>query len=259
MAPVMKKILLVDDDDHLLLTLGDYLSYEGFDVSTARSGEEALAALEKDAPDLIVLDIGMPGMGGLGFLKERDEANQTGAIPILVFTARSTMESFFDNVEVDAFLAKPRREEDLLRKIKEILARRDAVNKAASRPARNVLLVEDDFEVVQEVSRMFRQGQDNLTLRVSPTASDAVEKAATVRPDLVLTKEVLRGMNGDELALLLRQMPKTHDVPVLLYDNTRLYDGTREIRYRQFGRTDRYVGSLNGADLYQSVCQALGI
>ena len=121
-----------------------------------------------------------------------------------------------------------------------------------ARVPRKILLIDDDDPL--------RMGQDNLTLRVSPTASDAVEKAATMRPDLiVLTKEVLRGMNGSELGALLRQMPMTHDVPVLLYDNTRLYDGTREIRYRQFGRTDRYVGSLSGPDLYESVRKALGI
>ena len=60
-------ILLVDDEKHLLVSLRDYLTFEHFTVTTAQSGEEALEVLERITPDLIVLDISMPGMGGMGF------------------------------------------------------------------------------------------------------------------------------------------------------------------------------------------------
>jgi len=53
------KILLVDDDRNLLLTLFDFLTFKGFDVTTARTGEDALAVLEHLTPDLIILDIGI--------------------------------------------------------------------------------------------------------------------------------------------------------------------------------------------------------
>ena len=62
-------VLLVDDDTSLLVTLSDFLKFEGYHVVTADSGEEALRRLEEIRPDLIILDMSMPGMGGVGFLK----------------------------------------------------------------------------------------------------------------------------------------------------------------------------------------------
>ncbi|NQT93034.1 MAG: response regulator [Lentisphaerae bacterium] len=61
---VKKRILLIDDDTSLLTTLSDFLSFEGYEVVTADSGEQGLRRLQTTEPDLIVLDMSMPGMGG---------------------------------------------------------------------------------------------------------------------------------------------------------------------------------------------------
>ncbi|MBV5332248.1 response regulator, partial [bacterium] len=63
-----RKLLLVDDDPSLLETLGDFLTFEGYEVLCAASGEEALVKMRPFQPDLIILDMGMPGMGGTGFM-----------------------------------------------------------------------------------------------------------------------------------------------------------------------------------------------
>ena len=65
-----RKILLVDDDASLLATLGDFLESEGYEVAKAASGEKALAMLRISQPELIVLDMSMPGIGGMGVLDE---------------------------------------------------------------------------------------------------------------------------------------------------------------------------------------------
>ena len=65
-----KRILLIDDDTSLLLTLSDFLIHEGYQVVTANSGEQGLKRLDEVDPDLIILDMNMPGMGGVGFLRE---------------------------------------------------------------------------------------------------------------------------------------------------------------------------------------------
>jgi len=64
-GPDRYTIMIVDDNRHLLVALGDYLTFQGYDVVTAATGEEALRKLERGGADLIVLDIGMPGMGGM--------------------------------------------------------------------------------------------------------------------------------------------------------------------------------------------------
>lgn len=251
------KILLVDDDRHLLVTLGDFLRFKGFDVTPARSGEEALAALDNDTPDLIILDIGMPGMGGIAFLKRLEEEGRAENLPILVLTGRAAMEEFFAEVKVDAFLSKPCREEELLKKIREVLTRRNALAAERMKPTASVLLVEDDFEVIEDIRNTFRSGLRGITLEVATTAAEAIEKAATMSPDAILSAEILRGMNGDEMAALIRQMPGAHLIPVVLYDKTRLFDGMREYRYRLYGRVTKFVGAADGSRLYKALCEVL--
>lgn len=251
------KILLVDDDRHLLVSLGDFLTFKGFEVTTARSGEDALAILEYLTPDLIILDIGMPGMGGIGFLKHLDSQGEAGKFPILVLTGRASMEEFFSSVTVDDFLPKPCREKELLRKIKEILTRRNAIAAERLKPHADVLLVEDDFKVIEEIEKAFRIGVRDIALEVATTASEAMEKATANRPSLILSTEVLRGMNGDEMAALLHQMPGSHSIPVVLYDKTHLFDGIREVRYRMYGRAKKFVGAADGFSIYDAVCEVL--
>lgn len=116
------KILLVDDDASLLHMVEDMLTYEGFEVVLAQSGEDALARLIEMQPDLIILDIGMPGIGGLGFLRRMTEQNSKKFCPVLVFTARAELQSFFNSAIVAGFLAKPSTCENLLNTIRKILA-----------------------------------------------------------------------------------------------------------------------------------------
>ena len=109
-----RKLLLIDDDTSLLVTLRDFLEFEGYDVVTADSGEKGLEMLGTMKPDLIVLDMSMPGMSGVGFLKAISSADGKPAHPVLVLTARANMAEFFANVDVDGFVAKPCDPSDLL-------------------------------------------------------------------------------------------------------------------------------------------------
>jgi CheY-like chemotaxis protein len=86
-----KKILLVDDDPNICMMLGDFLMSEGYEISTVHSGEEALTILKQYKPDLIILDMGMPGMGGTGLLEHISAPTGYFPTPVLVLTARSEM------------------------------------------------------------------------------------------------------------------------------------------------------------------------
>lgn len=121
------KILLIDDDPAVLLTVGDRLRLEGYEVIKAAGGDQALNMLRTDTPDLIVLDITMPGMTGLAFMKRISMPDGRPRYPILVFTARSNMEPFFSDMAVEGFLAKTAEPQRLMDEIRRILARtRDA-------------------------------------------------------------------------------------------------------------------------------------
>ncbi len=83
----MAKILIVDDDAHIVRVLSMWLGRHGYDVVTARDGGSALAALDGDEVDMIISDINMPFLDGVGLAKAV-RAKSGPAIPILMLTAR---------------------------------------------------------------------------------------------------------------------------------------------------------------------------
>jgi DNA-binding response OmpR family regulator len=210
------RILLVDDEQHLLISLKDYLVSERFDVVTATSGEEALAMLDQVKPGLIVLDISMPGMGGLGFLRNISGPDGKTAYPVLVLTARSMLESFFDSVAVAGFLTKPCDENKLVSTIRKILA------STQKRPARSqgrqftVLLAENDPRVMAGMTTAFTTA--GFEVLVAVDGPDVLDKAVTLNPDVVVMKEILPRLNGSAVARLIDVMTSLSGLPVLIYD-----------------------------------------
>ena len=225
-----KRILLVDDDRHLLIALSDYLMFEGFDVIQARSGEEALRKMEKADPNLIILDICMPGMGGTGFLKRMPRGKDGQYCPVLVLTARSAMEDFFDKIDVEGFLAKPCSEATLLREIKSILARKEALPEKRHSQGKRILLAENDAKLAEAIQRALKEAGYRVTVVRSGPA--ILERSAIVKPHLILMKDQLPRIKGSAVAPLLKSMPSVKETPVLIYDKTLEVGEDRHQRYR---------------------------
>ena len=80
----MKKILIIDDDPTFQKTAGDAVKQTGYKVFTAYDGEEGLVLTEKERPDLIILDLAMPKMGGIDFLKMLHKDKDLNNIPVLI-------------------------------------------------------------------------------------------------------------------------------------------------------------------------------
>ena len=103
------RILIVDDDPRLLHVVSMYLTIEGYDVTTASDGEEGLTAMDVARPDLVILDVMMPGMDGLEACRRIKRDPVTRSIPVLMFTALSRE----DDIEAgrsagaDRFINKP--------------------------------------------------------------------------------------------------------------------------------------------------------
>jgi CheY-like chemotaxis protein len=213
------RLLLVDDEKHLLILLKDFLSYEGFDVSVAESGEAALDQLEKGLePDLIILDISMPGIGGLGFLRRVSGADGKPMYPVLVLTARSKMEEFFGMVDVDGFLAKPCDENKLVGKIREILTVRKASPERQGRIKKQILLADDEESTVRSLKPALEGA--GYEVDVVTNGPEILERAPTTIPDLILIKEILPRLNGSAVASLISVMPSLASIPVVIYDET---------------------------------------
>jgi DNA-binding response OmpR family regulator len=83
------RILLVDDDPRLVNIVAMYLSIEEYEVVTASNGEDALKQIEEQMPDLVILDVMMPGMDGLEACKRIRSNPKTSSLPVLMFSALS--------------------------------------------------------------------------------------------------------------------------------------------------------------------------
>ena len=118
------RILLVDDDPGIRLSIQRALEFEGHEVRTAEDGLLALEAVAAEAPDLIVLDVSMPRLDGLGVCRRlRTEGND---VPILVLTARQGVSDRVAGLDAgaDDYLPKPFALEELLARVRALLRRR---------------------------------------------------------------------------------------------------------------------------------------
>ena len=123
MAMTNHKILLVDDDRDLLEMLLSIFLRAGYTkLLTASSGPEALRAWKENQPDLVVLDVMMPGMDGFSVLKE---IRRTSRVPVLMLTARGEAEDRIEGLEIgaDDYLPKPFLPRELLLRAGAILSR----------------------------------------------------------------------------------------------------------------------------------------
>ena len=100
----MKKIMVVDDEENIRFLYKEELEDDGFAVELARNGEEALEKLPVVDPDLVTLDIKMPGMGGIEVLKRIRENNKD--LPIILCSAYSDYKQDFATWASDAYVVK---------------------------------------------------------------------------------------------------------------------------------------------------------
>jgi DNA-binding response OmpR family regulator len=116
------RLLLVDDDRALAAMLGEYLALQGFKVESVASGEEALASIESRSPDLIVLDIGLPGIDGLETLAR---VRARHMVPVIMLTARGEDHDRIAGLlaGADDYLPKPFNPLELAARIRAVLKR----------------------------------------------------------------------------------------------------------------------------------------
>lgn len=156
----MTDILIVEDNKEIATLLCDFLRNEGFAVSTADSGEKALAIYEKYGAKLVVLDIMLPGIDGFAVCRRIREKENT---PIIILSARDTREDKLNglNLGADDYMEKPYDIDILIAKIKGIFKRRydsDAIScgelkldrqkRTVTKSGREIALTDKEFELL---------------------------------------------------------------------------------------------------------------
>jgi DNA-binding response OmpR family regulator len=189
-----KHILLVDDDTLLRRSLAFNLEQAGYRVSTAASAEDALALLRRDLPDLILLDIGLPGMDGLDALRH---FQKNAAPPIIFLTARHRELDQALGLELgaDDYMTKPFDLNVLLARIKAVLRR--SQRPAASASTESVPLVVGDLAVDPAAHLVTLKGQ---SVDLSPREFALLHTLALEAGRVVTVDDLLARVWGAEYA-----------------------------------------------------------
>jgi len=121
-----ERILVVDDEEDILELLKFNLTREGYDVSVAASGEQAIDITRKELPHLIVLDLMLPGMDGLEVTKALKKDSETGGIPIVMLTAKGEEADIVTGLELgaDDYVTKPFSPRILVARVRAVLRRK---------------------------------------------------------------------------------------------------------------------------------------
>ncbi len=136
MAISNQTILLVDDEEHILELLHFNLVNAGFKVATAINGEKAIKYCQDTPPDMILLDIMLPGIDGLETCKRLKSQSRTALIPIIMITARSEEIDKLIGFELgaDDYITKPFNMRELVARVKALLRRSSIVIKETNEP-----------------------------------------------------------------------------------------------------------------------------
>ncbi len=150
-----KKILIIEDEEDIIELLKYNLVKSGFNVNYVMSGEEALSAVNKENPDLILLDLMLPGIDGLEVCRIIKNDSENLQIPIIMLTARGEEEDIIKGLKAgaDDYITKPFSPKILLARIKTVL-RRDGkryynpesiiqIDKLSINPEKHEVLIDD--------------------------------------------------------------------------------------------------------------------
>ena len=118
-----KRILAADDQRHIARLVQYHLEHAGYEVELAHDGAEALEKVRSTRPDLVILDVMMPGLDGLEVLRRMKEDPETEPIPVIMLTAKSEADDALEGYDRGAqwYLSKPVDPEELLTFVNNVL------------------------------------------------------------------------------------------------------------------------------------------
>jgi two-component system, OmpR family, response regulator len=149
-----RRVLVVDDEENVTHLVSSALRFDGFETVTADNGQSALAAVAESDPDLVVLDVMMPGIDGLGVLQSLRAAGSQ--VPVIFLTARDAATDRIGGLRAgaDDYVVKPFSVEELLARVHAVLRR------STTEQAREGLLKVADLELDENSHEVTRAGEE---------------------------------------------------------------------------------------------------
>lgn len=193
---IAKKILVVDDDPHIRNLLTDVMEGEGFMAITCADTEEGFTRIIKSQPDLVILDVKMPRIGGIELCRLLRENPQTKNIPIIMLTVESSETDKVIGLEVgaDDYITKPFSNRELVARVKSLLRRTSRKD--------DVDAIKADGLEMNLISRTASLNKKQVSLR--PKEFDLLYMFLK-KPNVVLSREyILESVFNTQAALTTR-------------------------------------------------------
>jgi two-component system cell cycle response regulator len=259
------RILIVDDIEANVKLLEAKLASEYFDTLTAYDGESALETAREQAPDLILLDVMMPGMDGIEVCRALRADERTAHIPVVMLTALSDIEDRVRGLEAgaDDFLSKPANDLTLFSRVRSLIRLKMMIDELRARQATNggdagvsmaqiaedaagsILLIEHDEIQRQNLERKLADGGHEVLTAAS--GADGMNLARDRQPDLVIVAVDLGAEDGLRLVSQLRGDERMRHLPILLLLDD--YDLPRLAKGLDIGVTDYLIRPVDGNEL----------
>ena len=227
-------ILVIDDTPHNVKLLAALLSAKGYAIATAADGAEGLEKIRALRPDLVLLDVVMPGMSGYEVCRQIRADPSTGVLPVVMITALDPAEERIKGLEAgaDEFLSKPINQAELLARVRSLLRIKtlyDTVQAQASELTELNLGLErrvhQQLEELQRLAQLKRFFPPQLAARI--VGGDLDDPLATHRREVSVAFVDLRGFNAfadssepEEVMALLRSYHREMGVPIEAYGGT---------------------------------------
>jgi two-component system phosphate regulon response regulator PhoB len=193
-----ERILVVDDEPDILELVQYNLKKDNYDVVGVMSGEEALARVQNSPPDLVVLDLMLPGMDGLEVCKQLKQEPRTTTIPLIMLSARGEEADVVAGLELgaDDYLTKPFSPRVLLARIRAVLRRRHSVPATA-----DVVITHHDIVIHPGRHEVLVQ---STPVQLTPTEFRILHLLVR-RPGWVFTRnQIIEAAQGDEASVTVR-------------------------------------------------------
>jgi CheY-like chemotaxis protein len=211
-------VLVCDDDPEIRSQLQNLLEKRHYRVVTVANGEEAIAAASSSHPDVILLDLLMPGMNGWETMTVLKQRVDTQDIPVIICSVCTPTNNSKPNQDFVNWVSKPLEESLLFESLRQALTN--------SAKQIRVLLVEDDPDLAEVLQTLFKLHDINIVH--AKTGKEAIRLSQKVKPDLLILDLVLPEGDGFTVVEWLQQHNQLCKIPLMIYSAKQLQESERK-------------------------------
>jgi CheY-like chemotaxis protein/signal transduction histidine kinase len=216
-----KKLVIVDDSEVDRMQVLQILQQENFENMEFKSGEECLEYLKTETPDLLILDLMMPGMDGFQVLKEIRRNENTRDLPVIIVTAKdlSDNDKEFLNGRAASVLQKgDSSNAQMVNEIHRLLQNLEKpvteLKYADEKTGKNILMIEDNESAIIQVQKVLEK--EGLVVNSAQSGKEAIEIVKSTIPDGIILDLMMPEMDGFEVLEKIRSSEETRNIPVLI-------------------------------------------